>query len=225
MVEKEKSDVSDKSCKSKTCESTKGAILRAAMAEFAQKSVDGARTREIAARAGVNHAAINYYFGGKNEMYAEILKTSVEHFNAEYAEFMSECDAFIESGSRDKTRAIEIIINALTKSHKCMRSADFLQFMLLMKREETFPSKYFDISFEGSFRKLLTRLVSLIKILKDGIDENEARILAFTIIGVNNSLSSFKTAYLKLSEKDELQEGDIACFSKVVSDSIQKILI
>lgn len=44
-------------------------ILRAALTAFAEKGFDGATTRDIATRAGVNHGLIPYYFGGKPKLW------------------------------------------------------------------------------------------------------------------------------------------------------------
>jgi len=44
---------------------TKQALLAAAVAVFAERGFDGATTREVAARAGVNEGLIQRYFGGK----------------------------------------------------------------------------------------------------------------------------------------------------------------
>jgi TetR/AcrR family transcriptional regulator len=49
---------------------TKAAILRAAMQEFAEAGLEGARTDAIARKAGVNKALIHYYFQDKQTLYA-----------------------------------------------------------------------------------------------------------------------------------------------------------
>jgi len=49
-------------------------ILDAAGPIFAEKGFDGATVREICHAAGVNLAAVNYYFGGKEELYREALR-------------------------------------------------------------------------------------------------------------------------------------------------------
>ena len=46
-------------------EATKKALLGAAVEVFAQRGFDGATTKEVAARAGVNEGLIQRYFGGK----------------------------------------------------------------------------------------------------------------------------------------------------------------
>src|SRR4051812_29488862 len=46
-------------------EATKQALLAAAVEVFAQRGFDGATTKEVATRAGVNEGLIQRYFGGK----------------------------------------------------------------------------------------------------------------------------------------------------------------
>jgi len=49
-------------------------ILDAAGPIFAEKGFEGATVREICHAAGVNLAAVNYYFGGKEQLYREALR-------------------------------------------------------------------------------------------------------------------------------------------------------
>lgn len=53
-------------------ERSRQALLDAALGEFAAKGFAGARVRDIAARAGVSKDLINYYFGSKEGLYAEV---------------------------------------------------------------------------------------------------------------------------------------------------------
>lgn len=50
---------------------TRGGLLRAAADVFAAKSFRDATVAEICARAGANVAAVNYYFGSKEQLYVE----------------------------------------------------------------------------------------------------------------------------------------------------------
>ncbi|HVI51224.1 MAG TPA: CerR family C-terminal domain-containing protein [Candidatus Sulfotelmatobacter sp.] len=52
---------------------TKQSILEAAGEVFAEKGFGQATGKEIAERAGTNSAAVNYYFGGIDGLYAEVL--------------------------------------------------------------------------------------------------------------------------------------------------------
>ena len=69
------------------CDDPKARIFKAALEEFGLRSLAGARTREIAAKANVNHAAISYYFGGKNELYMELarqIRDFIKYMNEPY---------------------------------------------------------------------------------------------------------------------------------------------
>lgn len=55
-------------------EQTRRAIIDAAIAEFADKGLSGARVDEIAARTATTKRMIYYYFGGKEQLYATVLE-------------------------------------------------------------------------------------------------------------------------------------------------------
>jgi TetR/AcrR family transcriptional regulator len=55
-------------------EKTRAAILKAALEEFSHEGASGARTDEIARRAGVNKALLYYYFKDKDGLYAAALE-------------------------------------------------------------------------------------------------------------------------------------------------------
>jgi AcrR family transcriptional regulator len=52
---------------------TRARLIRAAGALFAQHGFKNTGVREICARAGANVAAVRYHFGGKQELYREVL--------------------------------------------------------------------------------------------------------------------------------------------------------
>jgi AcrR family transcriptional regulator len=58
-------------------EATRAAILDAAKKQFARLGYDGAFLRDIAVEAGVDAALINRYFGGKEGLFAAVLKESI----------------------------------------------------------------------------------------------------------------------------------------------------
>ncbi len=57
-------------------------ILDAAELEFADHGYNGARMRDIAARAGVNSALIGYYNGSKAELFDEVIRRKGAHISA-----------------------------------------------------------------------------------------------------------------------------------------------
>ncbi|MCD6174737.1 MAG: TetR/AcrR family transcriptional regulator [Planctomycetes bacterium] len=55
-------------------EDVKNRLLDAAEALFCEKGFDRVSVRELTAAAGCNVAAVNYYFGGKDKLYAEMFR-------------------------------------------------------------------------------------------------------------------------------------------------------
>jgi len=60
-------------------ERTKAALLDAALTEFAERGLAGARVADIASRAGVNKQLISYHFGGKQGLYDAIFRLGEHH--------------------------------------------------------------------------------------------------------------------------------------------------
>lgn len=61
--------------KSKRDDSSKDAILRAATSLFATKGYHGTSTRDIAEKSGYNLSTMHYHFGGKRELYLQVVET------------------------------------------------------------------------------------------------------------------------------------------------------
>ena len=56
---------------------TRAQLVEAAAEVFAEQGYRAATVRDICERAGANIAAINYHFGGKDSLYAEVLQSVV----------------------------------------------------------------------------------------------------------------------------------------------------
>jgi AcrR family transcriptional regulator len=63
-------------------ERTRGEILEAATAEFAERGYDGARVDEIGARTRTTKRMIYYYFGGKKQLYIAVLEHAYARIRA-----------------------------------------------------------------------------------------------------------------------------------------------
>ena len=57
---------------------TRGQILKAARAVFAERGYEGASMREIADQAGVNPALLQHYFGGKEKLFGAAVQLPFE---------------------------------------------------------------------------------------------------------------------------------------------------
>ncbi len=85
----------------RNAEHSRRAILEAAMREFAELGVDGARTDSIARSAGVNKALLYYYFHNKESLYGAVLD---DVFSARFQGLKR--DSGQRAGSRRKDSAL-----------------------------------------------------------------------------------------------------------------------
>lgn len=71
--------------KRKDGKETRQKLLDVACEIFAEKGYRGAKVSEICRRAGANVAAVNYYFGGKADLYVAAWKQAMQQFMATVA--------------------------------------------------------------------------------------------------------------------------------------------
>jgi AcrR family transcriptional regulator len=86
-------------------ESTRAALLDAALFEFSAKGRAGARTRDIAARAGVNKQLISHHFGGKDELYNALIErwlADEESYGDAETPLADVAAAYVEDGTRQR---------------------------------------------------------------------------------------------------------------------------
>ncbi len=81
---------------------TRGRILEAAGEQFAERGFREATVRMICERAGVNISAIKYYFGGKEELYSEVLRFWHEYAIKKYPPLFGTSE---DEASDEKLRA------------------------------------------------------------------------------------------------------------------------
>lgn len=91
-------------------EKTRAALLDAAESLFAETGFHAVTVREIARKAGADPALVTYYFGGKRELFDEVLLRRATELNAIRLKELEELEA--NAGPDGPT--VEEIINAFT---------------------------------------------------------------------------------------------------------------
>ena len=117
-------------------ENSKERILKTAIKLFAQKGYSGTSVREIAKIAGVNVAMISYYWGGKKELYQEIIDNMIEH-QTKYA--TSSLDFAINPEDLSKEDQIELAFRTIDKAIDFFysdSSYELLTFMMHGQKEK-----------------------------------------------------------------------------------------
>ncbi len=105
-------------------ETTRDRILAAALEVFAERGFDGARTREIAERAGANLGLIKYYFDGKEALWKGAVERAFAQLQASFG------DALTPGSATDGRAQIESVIRRFVYF-----VAEHPEFMRLMNDE------------------------------------------------------------------------------------------
>lgn len=108
----------------KSGSSTRQRLLEAAGHVFAEQGFDRAMGKEICKRAGVNTAAINYHFGGIENLYVAVL----EDFRNDLADPDSAMEAVnMADNPRDKVRTVfALIVGAILRPDSSARMGQII---------------------------------------------------------------------------------------------------
>lgn len=109
-------------------EDTRRRILDTALALFAAEGFNGASTRDIAERAGVNLPAIQYYFGSKEGLYRAVIALIGEHLVQTISPITARAQDCLASAAPSRTRIIK---------HLC----ELVEVVVTMFLDDTVPDR------------------------------------------------------------------------------------
>lgn len=169
-------------------------IMQVAMELFAEKGFEGTSIRDLAHRADVNIAMINYYFGSKEKLFEMLLENK--------ARFMRDK---VESIQNDKTISEFEKINLIIEGYvnRFLSQPDFhrvLQQELLVTQRVILHQNVIDL-----FVKNTECVVSIIEkgIRKKIFKKVDPQLLFATIIGTINQLMMSRTMCNTLMGKEK----------------------
>jgi TetR/AcrR family transcriptional regulator len=99
---------------------TRARILAAALTEFSEKGLSGARTEQIAEAAGVNKALLYYYFSSKDALYVATLEAVAEGIQAASI-------AVLEAHASAGERFLQVVLNHFDRIHSNQKFQSLMQ--------------------------------------------------------------------------------------------------
>lgn len=157
-------------------EETRVKLLDAAEDVFAEVGYEAATTREICRRAGVkNVGAVNYYFGGKERLYAEAVK---------YA--MRTCTAGAPfpdwpAGAKPERKLRDFIRTMMARMMEIPKAASMTLMMREMTRIE--PSDVTEEVVKENIRPMADLLGEILKEMLPKLPFQRRVLIAFSIVG------------------------------------------
>lgn len=191
---------------------TRQRLLETAVEIFARSAYDSVRTRMLADAAGVNQAAIPYYFGGKEGLYLAVAQHIAERLGAEIAALTAQAAPLLDDTAHASDEAIELALRKIL--------ADFARSILsqpepnasaaIILREQLQPTKAFDLLYQQAMEPL-HRAVTALTARLDGLDHDapEAILHAHALLGQVLGFVAARTTVLRRLGQQQIDAAQI----------------
>jgi TetR/AcrR family transcriptional regulator, regulator of cefoperazone and chloramphenicol sensitivity len=138
-------------------------LLAAAIEVFGEKGPKGATVREIASVAGQNVAAIAYYFGSKEKLYATVLEGIVREIRYQLRDVLEKVQALQKDPHPEPAKAARTLKEFLQTIYLRLVSRNEIAAIgRLIIREQLRPTAGFEVLYAQGFRGLHEALCFLV---------------------------------------------------------------
>lgn len=197
---------------------TKRALIEAAGELFAAHGLDGVSIRMIAEKANANVAAVNYYFGSKDNLYYETLKFVVRMSDDRPVQgYLAELSD--EAGPKQALAVLERLIR--DKVRICLAGDEPEWHMRLIMRAMMDSRPQLRRLVEELFRPDFTAMCTLLIQCRPGMQAREATWLTFAVMGMIFFYVIERVPILMLLDQD----GFDAAFTRGVANTITRMVM
>ena len=163
---------------------THGRLLEAGVDIFGKHGFDAATTRMIAQKAGVNIAAIPYYFKGKEGLYHAVVAHVAGKIESQVKSTLYEIESRAAKGNLDRKEALSLLEKLLEKMINFMvGSAEAPRFARIVLREQLYPSSAYDIIFNRIMEPMINAISKMVATATGTSLSRIASLRALTLIG------------------------------------------
>lgn len=151
---------------------TRQRIIEAAEKLFAMRGIEGVSIRDITQAAGVNLAAINYHFGTKAALAAEVFKHCIDPLNLRRLELLDE----VENMAGGRSPKLEAVLEAMIRpavERGFDQKQDNETFLRLTGRCLSEPNAEIEQLVRAHFDKLIRRFDAAFLRALPGLDPEE----------------------------------------------------
>jgi TetR/AcrR family transcriptional regulator, regulator of cefoperazone and chloramphenicol sensitivity len=208
-------------------EETRARIIAAAMTLFGERGFEGASTRDIAASAGVNAPALQYYFDNKEGVYL----ACAEHIASRVWEYMSEVVARAErvlADDADEAALIEAFCAIQARVAEMMfTSPQTGNSRLFMAREQAGlgPSAGFQIVYERVNKRIYAVTGAIVgRLLGRPANDDETLIRTMALSGQLVFFQAMRRTVLTALNWDAIDADRLALLTRIVTEQTRVLL-
>ena len=201
-------------------------LIEAGLEIFGILNLEGATTRQLAQRAGVNQAAIPYYFGGKEGLYLAVIEHLLTHKAGRVRPMVLQIREDLQQSRLSPDEALEQIKTIF---------GGFLQILLedkatttwarIIMREQMQPTKAFDLIYERWICPVHETLSALLAvILRKKATDPSLILRTHTLVGQILIFLSGRETILRRLRWKAYNETERKQIEKAVFDQLDLIL-
>jgi AcrR family transcriptional regulator len=208
-------------------EETRARIITAAMRLFGEKGYESASTRDIAAAAGVNAPALQYYFDNKEGVFRACIEYIADRAWESLSETVIEAERLIAQGADDE-KLIEAYCDIQTRASEFkFKAADQGDWRLFMARQQAGLDP--DIGFEAVLQRISARTLTIAAAIIGRLtgrpaDDEEVRIRTVALSGQFQVFHVCRRMALRILDWDQIDAHRQALVKEVVRDQTRELL-
>jgi AcrR family transcriptional regulator len=206
---------------------TRQRLLEAGIRLFAEHGYRGVSVRDLCNEADVNIAAINYHFGGKQDLYNAIFKATLDADEPRFQESLDNLQTLINSANGDAAQ-LAVAVGVFVRSMLCHLAADEQKrwFGVLVIRELTFPSAAFDLIYQRRAEPLECILAKIISAGNGrSVQSPEVRIQAHAVVGMIFNLGMSRSILWRLMDWDGYTPERVTYIGNIVTELVCNALM
>jgi AcrR family transcriptional regulator len=205
-------------------EQAKNQLIAAALAQFGEYGLH-ATTRDIAAQAGQNIAAITYYFGSKEDLYLACAQWIADFIGSQFRPHAEEAERLFAQPEPDRGAMRELILRACKNMIMLLTQDDTVNLSKFISREQLSPTAAYQLVHDQVINPLHTHLTRLIAAYT-GRDANDTQMILHThaILGEVLAFRLGKETILLRTGWSQFDEGKTALIEHTVTCHIDLIL-
>ena len=205
-------------------EQAKNQLIAAALAQFGEYGLH-ATTRDIAAQAGQNIAAITYYFGSKEDLYLACAQWIADFIGSQFRPHAEEAERLFAQPEPDRGAMRELILRACKNMIMLLTQDDTVNLSKFISREQLSPTAAYQLVHDQVINPLHTHLTRLIAAYT-GRDANDTQMILHThaILGEVLAFRLGKETILLRTGWSQFGEDKTALIEHTVTCHIDLIL-
>lgn len=212
-------------------ENTRDRLIKVAMEMFAENGYDKTSVRELAKKADVNIAAINYHFEGKEGLYQAVLEYIIQYLDSWAMPLIEGYKTFLDTQKesfnvRETIKWIDTFLDTfIDKTFESYESNVLLN--KILTREQLKPTLGFDKLYGFATIKLAEHIISdlLSKISKKEINNEKIIIYTLAIVGqIETFISTNSNMKLQLNV-ERLTKSQISIIKKILIDQVENSIL